>query len=367
MKKHTDIPSQEAFFYLLRCGLWEKSFDLPACFPLTVGQWEDVYRIAGQQTVRGLVFRGICLMPEAALPADGMLARWAACTDGIERKNRQMNRTLVDLCGRFCAAGLHPVVLKGQGMARFYAEPLLRECGDIDLYFPQPGQRQRAERLLQEAGVSLCRHADGSTSYSWQGTVVEHHPSACDLQSGAALRFWRQMEQLHGFHEISLLPGRPTPSVMIPAPALNWVLMNSHILKHTLGRGIGLRQLCDLARFSSSLGAAADEEELRRICRLAGITRWTHLLQSFLVECLGLPAHQLPLPVCPMEVSPLLVRIWCGGNFGQYRDGCDRPAGLWSRKLQTAVSFLQNVGFACRYAPREAVLTFIRLLKGQRG
>lgn len=355
----------EAFFYLLRGGLWEKRADLPDCFPLSAEQWADVYRLAKQQTVRGLVFRGICMLPESAMPADALLARWMACADAIERQNTVMNRALADLYWWFVEGGLQPVVLKGQGMARLYEYPLLRECGDIDFYFPRPSDRIQAERMLQQAGIRMEMHADGSTNYVWQGVPVEHHSLGYDLRGGAVRRFLQQMEQQHGFHEITLLPGQGQPSICIPAPGLNFVLLNAHILKHTLGRGIGLRQLCDLARCSARLSFTADQEELRRVCRLAGISRWTSLLQSFMVEYLGLPERKLQLAYRRVDSRSLLQRILRGGNFGQYRAGADRPAGRWAGKVRTAVCFLQNIGFALRYAPHEAMYIFMQLSKGQ--
>lgn len=361
----TDAPL-EAFFYLLRCGLWQQADGLPACFPLSLQQWRAVYELARQQTVRGLVFRGICLMPEAVMPPDGELVRWAACAEEIERKNRLMNRALADLCSRFCAKGLQPVVLKGQGVARCYAEPLLRECGDIDLYFPQPQEREQAEHLLQQAGVCLMQHADGSTSYRWMGVTVEHHPSAFDLQGRKVLARLQQLERKLGFCTIWLDSVQPSAEVTVPSPVLSLVLLNAHILKHTLGRGVGLRQLCDLARFMASVPAADGREEVLDVCRLAGITRWTGLLQALLAEHLGLPEQALLLPPERTDVASLLRRVLQGGNFGRHRWDTDAPQGGWRRKLQTAACLLQNAGFAWRYAPREAVCLFVQLVKGQK-
>ena len=81
----------------------------------------------------GIVFRGLHHLPEEYLPADALMIHWVAKADRIERKNRRMDaalRLLLQLLGR---EGLHPVLLKGQGVAALYEHPLLRECGDIDL------------------------------------------------------------------------------------------------------------------------------------------------------------------------------------------------------------------------------------------
>ena len=97
------------------------------------------------------------------------------------------------------------------------------------------------------------------------------------------------------------LPGNPT-EITIPSPLLNLVLLNTHIMKHAFGWGIGLRQLCDLTRAYHCLQTETDGKALYDLCRKAGIIRWNSLLHTFLVKQLGLPASSLPYP--EKTVSP---------------------------------------------------------------
>ena len=116
----------KALFSLLRAGLWEREADDLSPFPLTDAQWWEVYRMSVRQTVAGIVFRGLHHLPEEYLPADALMIHWVAKADRIERKNRRMDaalRLLLQLLGR---EGLHPVLLKGQGVAALYEHPLLR-------------------------------------------------------------------------------------------------------------------------------------------------------------------------------------------------------------------------------------------------
>ena len=141
----------KALFSLLRAGLWEREPDDLSPFPLTDAQWWEVYRMSVRQTVAGIVFRGLHHLPEEYLPADALMIHWVAKADRIERKNRRMDAALRLLLQRMGREGLHPLLLKGQGVAALYEHPLLRECGDIDLCFPSEKEEREAAELVRRA------------------------------------------------------------------------------------------------------------------------------------------------------------------------------------------------------------------------
>ena len=203
--------------------------------------------------------------------------------------------------------------------------------------------------------------ADGSLMYSWHGVPVEHHIRLVDLyhphhrhpKTGSA---W-------GFRD-TVLPAASGLRVTVPAPSLNLLLQYAHILKHALGRGIGLRQLCDLALSCDKWHTEVHPAILREACLQSGLGKWVPLLHTFLTDCLGLAPDRLPYPEAAPDARPLLDIIWRGGNFGQQKGSPSvQPAML--RKVQTADAFRRNLCFALHYAPKEAFGLFTNLLKGQ--
>ena len=155
----------KALFSLLRAGLWEREPDDLSPFPLTDAQWWEVYRMSVRQTVAGIVFRGLHHLPEEYLPADALMIHWVAKADRIERKNRRMDAALRLLLQRMGREGLHPLLLKGQGVAALYEHPLLRHrplfpLGEGGARGRRTGapcrmpdrEAPRRERLLQLAG-----------------------------------------------------------------------------------------------------------------------------------------------------------------------------------------------------------------------
>lgn len=366
----------KALFSLLRAGLWEREPDDLSPFPLTDAQWWNVYRMAVRQTVTGIVCRGLHHLPEALLPGDALMIRWVAETDRIERKNRRMDAVVCLLAQRMGRNGLHPVLLKGQGVAAFYEHPLTRECGDIDLCFLSEEEEREAAELMRRVGCRTEKQPDGSNCYSWQGVEVEHHTRLFDLHNPLLKVYLSALVREHGFTEFRPggrdgLPegnqsGEFPATISVPSPLPNLLLLNAHLLKHLLGHGVGLRQFCDMARAYHTLCGSYSPEGLEAVHRRTGLLRWSAQLHTFLTEYLGLHRAELPYADTDAYSSPELLRIVLeGGNFGQYGGTKGKASqARWERKLRTFLSFWKHRGFSSAYARKEAFWISVRLIIG---
>ncbi len=399
---------RDAFLILLRAGLWGRN-PMEEGFPrLGDEEWEQVFKMSGRQTVSGIVFDGICRLPDEDQPSQGVFAKWVVAADRIESNNVRMNAALRELVKLFTDNGLRPVLQKGQGVAALYPAPLHRECGDIDFYFPEgllslskhPTMNDKAVELVKSQGIKVELMPDGSQSYEWQGIEIEQHPTIVDLCSPAARKWIKELDDEPGYVPSDLADG-----LRVPSPELNALLLNSHILKHTLGKGIGLRQMCDLAMEYHRISLEEDKQErgerIFSLYRRAGILKWSRLLHSFLVGVIGLPEEELPYSEKVVSYWPLFRIVEDGGNFGQFRgkgtagsghfdrlsdrkgaegsrgQNCSAAStgskerngssgkGSGRRKLETAGMFLRRAGFSLRFAPKEAFWTFWGLVKGQ--
>lgn len=354
-----------ALLTLLRSGLWEKEIDKLSLFPLSDEEWEQVFRLSRQQTVTGLVYQGLQYLPDGMLPPEPVLIRWTAEADAIERMNRKMNQSLSELYLMLHSKGLSPVLQKGQGVAQFYEKPLLRECGDIDFYFNNSRAFSFAAAYVRMHKVAVKKMPDKSLFYLWNGIEVEHHTRLFDLHNPFLQCYLNKLEREKGYEHFRLLPPSEL-KISIPSPFLNLLMLDLHILKHALGWGIGLRQLCDMARACYKLHEAINPDEMEKVCLKLGLERWNPLLHTFLTEHLGLPVSYLPYGTTAPDAQPLLDIIWHSGNFGYRlagRNASDLP--VWKRKLRTANIFRKNLNFARRYAPKETFWMVCDLLKGQ--
>lgn len=324
------------FLTLLRAGLWEQPVVLPK--PPSQGRWSRIMEMARNQAVVGLLLRGITRLPGDQLPPSDIRMQLLAEANEIEQLNLQMNVVEQELRAFFAQNGLHMLILKGSQAARHYESPLLRQCGDIDIYFPD-GEFKAARALLADAETA----PDGSAVFHHKGICVEIHPRYYDLHQ----------------------PEKNLPAV--PSVCGELILYSAHILKHTLGVGIGLKQFCDLARAMATLEGSYDKQELEDALRKAGILRWHQMLCAMLVGEMGLNPKYCLDSFKPAKYDRLLHIVRKNGNFG--RSNTLRKKGLRSgnpflRKLATATSFLLRMPFSLHYAPKEALATFRELTHG---
>ena len=144
----------KAFFSLVRAGLWGISAEPDLYSGLTSTQWQKLYRLAQTQSLLAIVFDGINTLPANLHPPRTLYLQWAAQTLQIEQANDRLNCMIIRLNDLYTTAGLHPVLLKGQGMAAYYRNPRHRQCGDIDIYLGEDDQSK-----LQ---IGRCTHRKSS-------------------------------------------------------------------------------------------------------------------------------------------------------------------------------------------------------------
>ena len=331
------------FLELLRAGLWEQDLRLPAV-PDTAG-WEQVFRLGREQAVMGVVLRGIAHLPEEQRPPEALQPVLQAWRTAFARASARYARVQEALLAQLDGAGLHPVVQKGTEAAKYYADPSVRQAGDIDLFLPEGVDRffagaQNDKGEAQNDGIR--RAADGSAVFFRDGVTVELHPR---------------------YYDIHLSPARlPAPGT----PCGELLLLSSHIFKHAIGPGVGCKQLCDLTRALTALEGRYDKRELAAALRRAGLRRWHRLLCSLLVADFGLdPSCCLP-GFRALDPAPLRCLVRAGGNFGlagaAHRRS--RQRGTLGKKAATAGAFLRRLPFSLRFGARETFATMWELAVG---
>lgn len=348
---------KNALFFLLRQGLWgvNQKEDTGIYFPLSPEEWQALYIHSHRQAVQGIVYDGMLLLPKPLRPPHSLILRWTADIDQWERVNRQHIEVLCALNLFFSTEPKVPFeVIKGLALSCYYPNPLHRICGDIDLYFGSAESVRQAARKLEESGVYVKYGANNDASCLIGQVVIELHPELIELHSPfirEALRGWEKKVFCTATSEIR--PVYQNMPVSVPTPEAHHLLVSTHILKHLLNEGIGLRQLCDAAILLKGLYKETDRTELEHLCRSFGIWKWSCLLYSFLAEHLGLDETYLPF-LKHYKTDNLMTEIWESGNFGFYdeRKG-ERPEGKWKNKLYTTRQIIRKVQLFFKYAPSE--------------
>lgn len=123
----------EVFFPLLQLGIGTReSLHLEA--PLPESTWKELLTLARKQAVTGIVMDGILKLPAEYLPPAPIKLKGIQQLLRIEQLNRRLNRETVQVSDFLQAEGYACTILKGQGIARYYPNPLHRMPGDIDVW-----------------------------------------------------------------------------------------------------------------------------------------------------------------------------------------------------------------------------------------
>lgn len=331
-------PLVSVFFSLLRSGLYRRPLtteESPTIEGLDLRSWIVIVKLARQQSVAGLIYFAVTLLPDKVrVPGDAVLALMAGAEEA--RRSYRLKASVTEkLMARFKARSLEPLVMKGLTVARYYPAPELRQSGDIDFFFPK-GQLEAAGECLD----STRRDPDGSFHAKEDGVDIDLHERYFDLHCRS-----------------SLLPEPGTPEATI-------LMLSAHILKHAIGPGVGIRQLCDLAAAWQALKPELDPSAIRNLFRRTGTYRWNRLLFSFLEENLGLNGS--PFEGERVQTDSLKTIILEGGNFGHHAEARKDAlrAGNRRRKLNTFSRFLRQIPFSIRYSPRETFATVWTLIRG---
>ena len=328
----------DLFLALVRSGLYERPLAadaLSSASKTTPEEWQAILDAARRQAVLGLLYQALFLLPSNVKPPERFVTELMSDTLRTVRRYYEISSVTESLMNRLLSAGLSPIVMKGTSVASYYLHPEFRICGDIDLYLPL-NEIKHAHAMLEERSTS----PDGSLLGRVKGIDIDLHDRYFDLHCAA----------------------RKLPAVGTPEATL--LMLSAHILKHAIGPGVGLRQLCDMAMAWQALGSSIDVPALKRIFHRTGTWRWNQLLFSYLAEKMEISDH----PFIGEQVSPkpLEMIILEGGNFGHYASsrGTALSAGSRQRKLNTLKRFLRRLPFSLHYAPKETLATMGSLLRG---
>ena len=281
-----------AFFALVRAGLWETEARLS---PFNEIDFAEVYRLAGEQSVVGLVAAGLEHVTDVKLSKEVVLTLVGE-TLQLEQRNQAMNQFIEGLVQKLRQAGIYSVLVKGQGIAQCYERPLWRACGDVDLLLSSDHYEKAKEFLIPLAN-SVETESDrgqhlGMTIGQW---VVELHGHLyCGLSNKMDKAIDAVQDEVMREGKVrSWMDGET--QVLLPAPDNDLILIFTHFLKHFYKGGLGMRQICDWCRLLWTYRDSIDRGLLKsRLRAIRLVTEWK-AFGAYAVDYLGMSPEAMPL------------------------------------------------------------------------
>lgn len=335
MAKDSNI---QAFFTLLKAGLWsdQRSVQEFNVQEFKDVDWERVYQLAQEQSVQGVVLRGIEELKaknlELSVPRV-LLLQWIGEVQVIEQQNKDMNVFIADLIEKLRKADVYAILVKGQGVAQCYERPLWRCSGDIDLLLSSDNYEKASYSLDNLTGNTALQTAKDAErkhrEYKIEDWLVELHGTMhTNLSKEIDKEIDRVQQDVFCGEKVRSVEfkssGGSKIQVFLPAPDEDVLFVFTHILQHLFLEGIGLRQICDWCRllwtYKDSLNYGLLESRINTMGLMSEWKAFYNLANRYL----GMPDLGGRLMVrdskYDKKTDRLMAFVLKVGNFGHNRD-----------------------------------------------
>ena len=274
--------------------------------------WPAVFALAGQQKLLPILFEAVRKMPAAEENAVLFAVTKQQVIAQVLHQTMRASE-FADLYQTLRAAGLHPIVVKGQLCSRLYPQTDHRISADDDILIPD-GEFFACHEQLLANGLTTDTPADelptaDEVSYTKNGSplYIELHRHLFDSAEDAhdeLNHFFADLNpvEIDGFW------------AMPPYEHLLYLLL--HAYKHFVRSGIGARQFCDIGLWARAYHAEIDWQRLHEQCESAHAATFAAAAFCIAREYLGID-FDLPTPWdASIDVEPLLHDSLCGGVYG---------------------------------------------------
>lgn len=326
------------FFELLQTALGTQQ--TPITF--TRYEWEACYEQAAKHSLLAIVFPVVqkYLKNEIGQRIEPLFSQWLATIVQVDERNRLLNERAEWLSCKFNEWGHKTCILKGQGVARLYPSPELRQGGDIDIWVE--GSQDETVKCLRDNYI-VIRHIDyvHSETAFFDDVEVETHfrPSWMynPFKNRRLQRFFRENARAQ-FDNLDDIVGFAYPTI-----GFNLVYSLIHINRHIFEEGIGLRQLLDYYYILMHSSKEERDKAFSVICDLC-LRKFAGAIMYIEGKVFSIDRELMLCAPNEKEGSFLLSEIMRGGNFGRYDE-----RNKWFAKNQRIGRGLFNLKRNLRY------------------
>ena len=273
--------------------------------------WERSFQAAQMQAVIGVCFTAIQRLPSDQRPPRNLYWKWLGIVAYIQKRNELMDSRTAEVWQRLKEAGLEAAVLKGQGIAQEYGElASFRMSGDIDVWVL--GGYQTVCDYVQRVAptTDLAYHRFHFNVFNDTEVELHHRPTLMrNLLDDRKLARWYNSFGVDSFVYLK------EKGFAVPSPAFNQIFILTHIYRHFLFEGIGLRQVMDYYFVLKNHKENTDAPE--QILKDLRMTRFAKAMMWILHTQFGLEEKYLICGMNEKEGRFVLGEIEQTGNFGR--------------------------------------------------
>lgn len=291
----------------------------------TTKEWYELYHMAKSQATLGICFAGVKRLQgtEHCVPVP-LFMQWLAIAVKIQQRNEYMDNKTAEVWTLLNNAGLECAVLKGQGIAELYrirneelgignnSLGMLRQSGDIDVWVK--GGFDVVNDFVQKTRPTddVAYHRFHYNMYPDTEVELHHRPTLMrNLFDDRRLQRWCDSFGADTF--VMTEKGFAVPSL-----EFNRIFIITHIYRHFLFEGIGLRQLMDYYFVLRNVNDNDNRNaNANKALREMGLLRFAAAVMWVLGRVFGLEREYMLCEPDEKEGCFILDEIMQTGNFGQ--------------------------------------------------
>ena len=310
----------------------------------TAVEWSDLYEESERQAVTGILLQGIEWLKASTddtsnLPLE-LLLQWIGISEQIRQGNLSLTKRCKELQGKLVEIGHESSILKGQGVALYYDEPLrdLRQSGDIDVYVGcgLKGAMEIARQLGIENPKWDYKHLHLDV---FEDAEVEMH-----YRVEVLLNLWknRKLQRWFRKHQDAVQGSRvkvQDGEMVTPTVEFNVFYILLHIYRHFLYEGVGMRQIVDYYFVLKRLNLNVNDNHNSNTnhtnranfaidaVKEFGMERFAKGLMWVMHEALGMQRDWMLWEPDEKEGRYILMQVMKGGNFGHHDERLKHSGG----------------------------------------
>ena len=190
---------------------------------------------------------------------------------------------------------IHPVLLKGFGLAQYYPQPHLRQWGDIDIYVGKTNFH-KACAILRETfdGVKHTKHDDDDYkhyNFEFDNVVLELHRVNIHFTHPKDRRYYEQLETKYQTYEGPKFDINGL-EITVPENTFNVFFVFIHAWHHFIESGMNMKQLCDISILLHALRDKIDKKRLYDMLTTLRLMEVWQLFMYILVHHLRQPQEE---------------------------------------------------------------------------
>lgn len=269
-----------------------------------------LHRMAQEHQVSALIFNQIYRFPDFPAEQKDCWTRETLRINGIQTMRTSL---FLQIYQKLRDGGVKALVVKGLILRNLYPQPDSRPSGDEDLYVPMD-QFLRATEILQTCGQVLIQESKEENIFEDPGCGlrIELHGGLFDREAKAFGRYQALFDSAFQDPAVHQIQG---VCVLSLSYDLHFLFLITHLAKHFLVCGVGIRQILDIVMYAEAYRNQIHWDMVYQKLKEQGLLVLTANVMAIGREYFDLdPA--VPVPQMKTDCGALLEDILEAGVFG---------------------------------------------------